>query len=436
MDRKKIFLVSHNALSLHSNNGKTLNSLFSEWDNSNLAQLYFQDEIPESKSFDKFFRVRDLDILKHIITFGRIGSCGGTMLPRLKVTSHYENAATLKTSILAFLRSNDTLKLIIRDMVYGTGCWRSPKLFQWLTDFCPDSVFFVGGNSRFSFSIAKKISRKFGIPLDIYITDDYVINPQPKNWLAKILKRRLLNEYHSAFKEARNVFVIGDDMAEAFQREFSRTLIPVMNVVTMPPTLSKEDYSLRCVGAVDIVYAGGLHLGRDSSLAEFGDLLQRIAKNTGLNITLSVYSLQEPTKKYAKRYKELGVQFAGSLSHELIAQRFFEADFVLHIESFDEAYVNTTKLSISTKIPEYLASGTCIICFGPSSISSVRLIENNKLGVCLTEKDTTEIMESKIAAVISSSDLRQSFARKGFEFAKSRFDVEVSRRNFVAILDK
>ena len=51
---KNILLISQNSLSLHANNGKTLTNIFQKWDKDNLAQLYFQDEIPESLKFDNF----------------------------------------------------------------------------------------------------------------------------------------------------------------------------------------------------------------------------------------------------------------------------------------------------------------------------------------------------------------------------------------------
>ena len=54
---KKVLIVSQNSLSLHANNGKTLTNIFQKWESNSLAQLYFQDEIPESVKFHKFYRI-------------------------------------------------------------------------------------------------------------------------------------------------------------------------------------------------------------------------------------------------------------------------------------------------------------------------------------------------------------------------------------------
>ena len=187
-NNKRVLLISHNALSLHSNNGKTINSMFSGWNRSEVAQLYFQDEIPESKQFRKFFRVRDLDIIKTLFLLRKQAHCGNTVLPKEKVESHYESFSKSKLLIIRLLRKTEVLKLILRDVVYGTGIWRSADLIAWITDFSPDSIFFVGGNSTFSFNIASKLSSIFEIPLDIYITDDYILNAQPQGFLAKVMQ--------------------------------------------------------------------------------------------------------------------------------------------------------------------------------------------------------------------------------------------------------
>lgn len=432
---KKILIISHNSLSLHSNNGKTFTSLFGDWTARNLAQLYFQEETPESVKFNNFFRVRDVDVIKAIILLGCFGGFGKKILPLSRVLSHYGASGWLKFQAVRFFRRFNYFKLLFRDLLYGTGLWRSKALSNWIKEFSPDSVFFVGGNSSFSFFIAGEIASYSDIPIDIYITDDYIINPKPEGLLGPLLLKRLRMTYRLFFQKARHVFVIGEDMALAFGQEFGRDFIPVMNSVPIPISLPRRSFTLRHEGAVDIVYAGSFHLGRDRSLARFGSLIREISSETGLKVVLTIYSLQIPDKRVAEDLSKCGVVYAGALDRGNIDARLSEADFVLHVESFDVNYVGLTKLSVSTKIPEYLTSGTCLIAFGPSELASMRLIERNAVGVCLSEKDQIIEMKEKLVSAFSSSERRRDLALRGFALAKREFDNADIRGRFASLLN-
>ena len=60
-----------------------------------------------------------------------------------------------------------------------------------------------------------------------------------------------------------------------------------------------------------------------------------------------------------------------------------EADILLHVESFNEKMKKYTRLSISTKIPEYLASKRLIIAIGPVDIASIEYLKDNKAALIL-----------------------------------------------------
>ena len=62
----------------------------------------------------------------------------------------------------------------------------------------------------------------------------------------------------------------------------------------------------------------------------------------------------------------------------------FDADAFLHIESDDESYCSLTKLSVSTKIPEYLISSRLVIGYGPVYLASMKLLKDNNIGIVIS----------------------------------------------------
>lgn len=431
---KRILLISHNALSLHNNNGKTLAAIFDGWEASSFAQLYFNNEIPESKSFNNFFRLTDTDILKKAILGFMIKPIGSVVPVGNKLNMGVMSKN--KVGLLTFIKSNDSIKLLLRDIIFASNLWFSLPLKQWLYAFKPEHIFFLGGNSVFSFLVMKKIAEKLSISYDVYITDDYILNVNNRGLLQNFNYQRLRRVYSEIFPDARYIFVIGDEMANAFTKEYGREFIPIMNTVNMPNILPKNDFSLGQSGQVDIVYSGGLHLGRDSALVEFSKLIKMVSLQLGIVIRLSIYSLQYPSSNILHKLNTNGAIFIGAINHEDLPSRLKKADIVLHVESFEAEYVAKTKLSISTKIPEYLASGTCLLAYGHSSLASMRMIDSNNIGLVLTEKDSESELKSKLISAVMEQDVRYNFAKRGFEYAKKNFDRYVVTDKIQKILNQ
>jgi hypothetical protein len=65
----KILIISHNCISERTNNGKTIYSIFRDWPQENISQIFFRNEYPDSASNFNFFRIIDLDLLKDWIPF-------------------------------------------------------------------------------------------------------------------------------------------------------------------------------------------------------------------------------------------------------------------------------------------------------------------------------------------------------------------------------
>ena len=63
----KVLIISHNVLSKFSNNGKTIFSIFENWPEKNLAQIYFRNEIPDFNSKVSYFRIFEYDIIQSIL---------------------------------------------------------------------------------------------------------------------------------------------------------------------------------------------------------------------------------------------------------------------------------------------------------------------------------------------------------------------------------
>ena len=114
------------------------------------------------------------------------------------------------------------------------------------------------------------------------------------------------------------------------------------------------------------------------------------------------------------------MRFCGSLNAEDVLPEIEDSHCLIHVESFDKQYRVYTRFSVSTKIPEYMASKRGIIAYGPSEIASIQIFNDNGIGCVFTEKDTEEDVREKLYQFVSTYNSIDF--NKQFEFAKSNFD--------------
>ncbi len=428
----KVLVISHNALSLHFNNGKTLYSLFKDFPNGNVAQLFFQDEIPESDKFYTFFKLTDIDIIKCLFKLKQRNICGSES--KIKLGEHFNyQMSKYKQVIINILRNNMFFLVLLRNLVYWLPFWNSKNLNEWIEKFAPDAIFFLGGNYKFSFNIAYKLSQYYRIPLYIYITDDYIFNEIKGAYFSKIQQKGLINTYKKSFNYAKQVFVIGEQMAKDFGKFFGRNFIPIMNLIEV------DRYNNIIVGkekddTITIVYIGGLHLNRWKQIVNFGRIINDIILSTGSKIVIEVYSITQPEEQIFNQLNIAPLSYKGKLLGDDVIRRMKSADILLHVESDEEKYRQLTRLSVSTKISEYCACKKCIIAYGPNEVASIRLIEDNKLGITITDAFSDEENRIRLKNLLLDKKLQDDIGLNAYNFALNNFEAKVTRHRFLEYL--
>jgi len=434
----KVLIISHNALSLHFNNGKTLYSLFKDFPNYNVAQLFFQDEIPESDKFSTYFKLTDVDVIKNVFKLNDRDICGNEQKIKLGEHFNYE-MSKYKKIIINILRNNLFLLVLLRNLIYKLPYWNSKNLNIWIKNFSPDAIFFLGGNYKFSFNIANKLAKKYNIPLYIYITDDYIFNKKKHAFFTNFQQKMLIKTYKKAFNYAKYVFVIGDQMAKDFSNFFNKKFIPIMNLIEIEKYDSIKCDSIKCdsinnTDIITIVFIGGLHLNRWKQIVNLSNILNKIIEETSINVNVEIYSITPPEDDILQQLNKKPLFYKGKLFGDEVIRKMKSADLLLHVESDEEKYRQLTRLSVSTKISEYCACKKCIIAYGPNEVASIRLIEDNNLGITITDSFTEEENFNKLKNLLINKELRDKIGLNAYNFALNNFEAKSTRKKFLEYL--
>ncbi len=388
---KRVLIVSHNPLSDVNNNGKTLASFFAGWPREKLAQLFLLAEPPSFAVCGNFYRLTDYDVLREIVGKPspgiRIGGEAGTPIAAPKrytgVMRH------LRPSVRWMFIHHYPLPELVRDMLWATKRYRTQELIRWLDEFAPEAVFFQGSNYPFAYDIVQWICQRYQCKLLLQLTDDYTYVPHPWLPLSWLFHFRYMKRLRLGIARAERVYAISPAMQTEYAQRFDmRNIGLAANCIDMP-TYTQEDGRR---APLRLLYAGGVHIQRWQNLYALGQALKAL-RQEGLEAELVIYTPQPlPDALRAKLTMEPVMRYGGSLSPTELAQAMADANVLVMVESFAKSARKVTRLSLSTKIPEYMAAGRCMLAYGPQDVSSIRYIRDHDAGVVISATRPEEML--------------------------------------------
>lgn len=412
----KVLFISHTPFS-NTGMGKTYSSLFRNWPGDRIAQLFFNEgDSPSLEICNNYFRVTDKQVMKGLLFNNREKYCRNSIETKRLDTKRNNFHAKLKLS-----QYRDNL-MFFRDLLWLTNYWKTNALYEWVEKFDADLIFFIGAKSGFSHRIVHSLANKYHLPIFVYFTDDYYINPSinnPIKYLQYYLNTK--NNIEKSINISKACFTIGELMAKEYKIIFNKQFIPVMNSIDFNIPRVQES-GKKEENSILLSYIGGLHSNRWRSLVYLGSLLREIQKDELIRVSLEIYTLEAHSKDIIDLLNAAPSVYKGPIDSDAVIIKQNESDILVHVESLDKECRELTKYSVSTKIPEYLSSGNCVLAYGPEEVASIRLIKDNDLGVVLKEKGT--MMENKaiMLNVIRDIKLRNDYGRRGYEFATKHFN--------------
>ena len=225
------------------------------------------------------------------------------------------------------------------------------------------------------------LSRYLDVPLVPHFKDDWVDNLFSHGQLGGYARSQTERVFAQVLERAPVCLTIGEEMRREFELRLNRHCVTVGNSV------DPDDYS--CAGQAPahsrsklvMRYAGGLHLGRDQVLSVLAEVLD--GESFGDRTWTLELFVPEHDRGRAGRMAggSRSVVYSGSLAPSEVPGTLVTADALVFLESELPGITNFTRLSVSTKVPQYLASGRPLLVMGPPDQASVRTLMRSSLSV-------------------------------------------------------
>lgn len=398
--KKKVLIISGNPLDLCQNNGKTLLSFFTGYGRDRLAQLYFYPTLPNTGECETFFRISDFDILQKRLH--KVPCAGGTVAPQ---TSQGSQPVSEEAARMGKLKKGAFTRLA-REVLWK-GAWRSEALDAWLDQVAPDCIFFMAGDSLYSYAICEYARQRSKAKLIVYVTDDYILPRKTLDPFRLLRRRLILRRMKQCVADANLFFTISEKMRETY-----RTVLGKDSQLAVNMSESLKDESMAASAGADktvLAYLGGLHYNRDKTLHALGEAVERVNAAHGTNLFLEIYSNARLDEGQKAALEVPGAsRFCGQLDQAGVKQKVNEADILVHVESFLPQNIEDVRLSISTKIPEYLSVGKPILAIGPQNVASMEYLQDK--ACCVTDERT---LEEKLLKLARDPSLRAELGARG-----------------------
>lgn len=407
----RLLVISHNVFSNTTNMGKTMLGYFRDWEQHEVAQLYVHSEVPVSSVCENYYRITDKEAAVSILT-RRCGRSFG----KEDIEEKRENSRTdtgILSQIYRYAQRRTPLIYMARNAVWKMSAWNSYKLKRWLDDFKPEAVFFASGDYAFLYDIALSVAKNKNIPLFTVCMDDYYLNNVNNNSvLGRIEHRMFMRHVRKTLAYSSAIFTLCDKMAEDYARVYNKRCIVLHTPASFDGMLNGREERR-------IAYLGNLIPNREKSLVVLGQALKALDLPAGPQF-IDVYSSENRAEVVRLLVPENGIRFHGQVSANEVKRIISESMAVIHTEAFDEASKARVRYSVSTKIADSLASGTCLLVYAPEEIASVDYLKKNNAAFVITEKDD---LEDKLRLFFEDGVVRSRIVTNALQLAKCNHGI-------------
>ena len=183
---------------------------------------------------------------------------------------------------------------------------------------------------------------------------------------------------------------------------------------------------------IRMVYTGNLLIGRAASLCAISRALKEINKD-GVKVTLDIYTPTDLDAESTALLNSNGCTKHAPVTKDKVAQIQREADIVVFVESLEKEHRYDARLSFSTKLTDYFASGKCIFAIGDKAIAPIQYLE--EYDCAITCSDYNDV-EGQLRKLIDDPAKITEYGRKAFETGRSNHEESKVKETFVTTLCK
>ena len=414
--------------------GITTKSMFSKWPKDKLAIASFgKIEQIYSKICNKYYCLGNKEI-EYIFPINKLFKINSSQSYDIDFVDLKK-----KLHISALVRNHSKIKsllhIIINFILIKMGLFLikykyriSDSFNNWIKEFDPDIVYCtVEDINRMRFVIDLK--KKNNYRLAIHIMDDWIHSIHKYTFLPFYWSKKLVQEFRKLLSISNVNIAISEKMAQEYKEKYNTEFNYLHNTVDLSCWLNIKPQNIS--NNFLIIYAGKIGKDHIKPIKDFIYELEKINRND--EIVFKIFS----TTKYSVVYRFLKEKtdkyFFGSVYYKEIPALFKSADGLFLPLSFDKKSLQYTRLSMPTKLTEYMISQTPIFCYAPKETAVSEYLIKNQCAIIVNDRVK---LKSELKKFIKNNELRIKISKKAFEIAYNEHDIDSNTEKLREMLIK
>jgi glycosyltransferase involved in cell wall biosynthesis len=405
----RVVVITSNNFNLSGGGGITLTNLFHGWPADRLANLHEDSTPPDRSVCRNFFRVTGREVhwswplsaLEKPLT-GRESSEGTTAV------------------------AQDGRPRRLKRRIISDGLPRSvtitPELERWVQEFNPQMAYgFLGSIAQMR--LMRAIADRWTLPIVVHIMDDWPGSLYTNGLLAPALRRTMLSEFRELLDRASLRLAISHAMAREYEGRYGGSFQAFHNALRMDEwtTYARTEWS---VGKPATVRYVGSVLAETQRHA-LRDLAEAVAglRTEGLDVMLSVHAPSAHTAPLRDwGYGQEVVRLENNPAADDVPLLLASADVLVLPFNFNAASARYIRLSMPTKVPAYMISGTPVLVYGPPEVATVAYAAEGGWGFTVTDRDADHL-RAGLRTLLTDVPLRQRLGERAVTLARQNHDI-------------
>lgn len=424
-----IMVFNENVWSNHIASGNTLSNLF-EGDifvNDNFYNIYMRNAVPNNRVCKNYYKMSLIDMLKYYFHNEKIG------------TEFLLNSNNMmENSIINPEKERKYIDIIhkysmnfiynIANRVYRRKKWLNNNFTNYIQKSEPEIFFSYLTNVAILKPILEYVKENTNAKIVLFAVDDIYSLYNKKH---KSERNKLEMEFKECVMMADKIYAISNEMCEEYTRIFNKRVDILYKGCSFDYPVKKNVNDI-----VKFVYAGNLFYGRDEILMKVGQAIDCNNRKNKQKALLEIYTGATLTDKLKK---ELNIKNAsivmGKRDYEEIKKIMNNAEYNLHVESFEKDKIDYVKYSFSTKIIDCLQAGSAILGIGPSDISSIKYLKKIPGSDVIEDIENIENVIEEIITnkpkIVEKSETIREYAMQKHSINKNQ---ELLRKQFIDLI--
>ncbi len=417
----RILFITPCAFNKISGGGITFSNLFKNWPKDCIATVHNDVNPTDNLTCNKYFFLGK----NEIFFLGPFKNKTLSPIKYLEANNHEQVKISIISKIIRFAKN-----LLFGNIFPNSGLLTA-DLDSFIKEFRPTIIYTILGSSGLM-DIVEQVSDKYKLPVVVHIMDDWISSNYSKGILSFFERSRVKKRFIRILNNAAETIVISDAMKKEYELRYERPFSVFQNTIDVDtwlhnlrvtPSNEKKTFSMVYTGSI-FAYAqlDALKLACQAVL----DLVKK-----GVQLEFSIYAPKNMSVSLRKTFEsDPSIRFFSPLIDD---NEYFRtlanADILLLPSNFDKTSLKYIGLSMPTKVPSYLVSGTPILVIGRQEAAQIQYAKEKKWGLVITKRNKILISDA-IRKLLTNNQLRSEMIENAKHSAILYHDEKVIRLEF------